>query len=153
MSRSRNETIKMEAELKESVGIAKETLELAKKNKSACAPEAEEWLNGLEEQLKTLMQFKDFSSKVAEGALAEVEEKFFPDLAEVLSCRKDILFFEHGPKDDNTDSVLSPALAYDELGEAKLPASANEARKRAHVLWHRKFILEWLLKQADNKKN
>ncbi|OGZ30283.1 MAG: hypothetical protein A2931_04125 [Candidatus Niyogibacteria bacterium RIFCSPLOWO2_01_FULL_45_48] len=153
MLRSRSEIVEMEAELKESVGIAKKTLELAKKNKSTCAFEAEEWLNCLEEQLKTLMQFKDFSSKVAEGALAEVEEKFFPDLAEVLSYRKDILFFEHGPKDDNTDSVLSPALAYNKEGKSKLPASANEARKRAHILWHRKFILEWLLKQADNKKN
>ena len=149
MSRSRNETIKMEAQLKELMGAAKEVLELAKKNKSPCALEAGEWLNVLEEQLLALTQFKGFSNKVVEGALAEVEDKFFPDFAGVLACRKDIEFFEHGPKDDNTDNVLSPALAYNKEGKPRLPESANEARKRAHVLWHRKFILEWLLNKKE----
>lgn len=152
MLRSRSELIEMERLLSESISCKNEAFRKAVKEKSPCAKEATERLLADEEELRTLMQFKDFSAKVVEGALAETEDKFFPDLAEVLIHQKssalnlDVLMDER-----EIEKALSPTLAYDKFGEAKLPASANTARIRANLLWHRKSILEWLLKQAESK--
>ncbi|MEK7567143.1 MAG: hypothetical protein AAB527_03360 [Patescibacteria group bacterium] len=149
MLRSRSEIVEIERRLNESRNIAKDAAETAEKNKNPCASEAKEWLNALEEELLAFMQFKYASPELVEGALAEVEDKFFQDFAAVLSHQKTASTNLNAVMiKEEIEKAISPALAYDKIGKPKLPPSADEARKRASLLWHRKFILEWLIKQS-----
>jgi len=145
MNRSKNEIAERERHLIESINGSREVMKIAKDEKNPCLNEAIEWLTALEKQLQILTQFKDSTRQRIENALAKTEERFLICFAEVLSCGKkneevDI------KKEEGIEKLLSPAFAYDN-NEPKLPASANEARKRAHLLWHIKYILEWLLKE------
>lgn len=146
MTRSKNEIIERERYLIESINGSREVMKIAKDEKNPCLNEALEWLTAIEKQLQILTQFRDATRQRIENALAETEKSFLSDLAEVLCCNKECteINFE---KNDEVEKIISPVIAYIE-GKPKLPASANEARKRAHLLWHIKYILEWLLKTS-----
>jgi len=147
MIRSKSEIIKMESELNESVNASKDEFEIAEKHWSPCLSEAKECLAAHEKKLESFMKFKNLSLSAIRKALDETEEKFISDVAEILSYGEKVL--SDNPEDNEEMEIfISPAFAYDKEGEPILPPHANDVRKRANLLWHRKYILEWLLKTS-----
>lgn len=149
MIRRRSEIIEKEGAIIEALNCAKEAAEAAEKEGSPCRFEALENWRAEEEELKALRQFKDATADVIRKALEEIEKVFLSELAEVLSYFSNITIADLSGNDEEMENLLSPALAYDKEGKSVAPASVNEARRKAFMLWRRKYILDWLLKQND----
>lgn len=147
MIRPRSEIVEKERAVIEALNCAKEAAEAAAKEGAPCRFEARENWHAEEEELMTLTQFKDATAGRIYGALMDVEKYFLQEQAEVLSYFKDITIADLSGNDQEMENLLSPALAYDKEGKPVAPPSVHEARRRAFVLWRRKEVLEWLLKE------
>lgn len=147
MIRPRSEIAEKERAVIEALNCAKETAEAAEKEGAPCRFEALENWHAEEEELMTLTQFKDSTAGRIYGALMEVEKIFLPEMAEVLSYFKNITIADLSGNNQEMENLLSPAVAYDKEGKPVAPPAVHEARRRAFMLWRRKEMLEWLLKE------
>lgn len=147
MIRPRSEIVEKERAIIEALNFAREFAETAGKENNPCLTEAVENWHAEEEELMTLTQFKDATAGRIYGALMEVESIFLQELAEILSFFKDIKLADLSDNNQEMENLLSPAAAYDKEGKPLAPPAVNTARKRAFMLWRRKHILEWLLKE------